>query len=112
MAKNGSKVPDFLDEVEDKVRQALDRVRSAQDAVASQSKRVASVLRQRDAFKAGMQKIEGEPAPLIADHLKDLEKSAVNVAGDKQRATLELTAAEIELADLTRARDQLKQMRG
>jgi hypothetical protein len=112
MAKHGSKIPDFLSDVEGKIREAHERVHEAQGGVANQSKRDTSVRRQLDAFKAGMQKIQGEPAPLIASHLKDLEKSAVNVAEDKQRAARELTIAEKELADLTRARDQLKQMRG
>jgi hypothetical protein len=111
MAKIGSKVSDFRDDVEDKIREAQERVHHARGGVANHSKRDTSVRRDLDAFKAGMKRIEGEPAPLIADHLKDLEKSAVNVAEDKQRATLELTVAEKDLADLTRARDQLKQMR-
>lgn len=111
MAKNGGKAFDFRDVVEDKIREAQERVHNARGGVANQSKRDTAARRQLDAFKAGMKKIQGEPAPLIADHLKDLEKSAVNVAEDKQRAAHELTVAEKELADLARARDQLKQMR-
>ena len=111
MAKSSGKVSDFRDDVEDKIREAQERVHHARCGVSNHSKRDTSVRRDLDAFKAGMQKIQGDPAPLIADHLKDLEKSAVNVAQDKQRATHELTLAEKELADLTRAREQLKQMR-
>jgi hypothetical protein len=112
MAKNGNRIPGFEDEVEDKLRQAQDRVRKGQDGVASHAKRHDLARRQLDGFKAGMQKIQGDPAPLIAERLKALEKSAVNVAEDKQRATRELAAAEQELAEFTLARDQLKQMRG
>jgi chromosome segregation ATPase len=111
MAKNGGKIPDFLDEVEDKIHQAQDRGRRAQDSAASLSKRYASIQQQLDVFKAGMQKIQGEPAPLIADHLKSLEKSASTAADEKQRGAREATAAQKELAELTHARDQLKQMR-
>ena len=110
MAKNGG-IPDFLNEVSDKIREAQERVHNAHEGVAKHSKRDVSARHHLDTFKAGMLKIQGDPAPLIAGHLKDLEQSAVNVAEDKQRAVHELTIAEKELADLTRARDQLKQMR-
>lgn len=112
MAKNGGKIPGFEDEIEDKFRQAQDRVRTGRDGVATHSKRQSAAQRQVDDFKAGMQKIQGDPASLIVERLKALEKSAGNLAEDGLRATRELAAAEQELAALTLARDQLKQMRG
>jgi hypothetical protein len=111
MAKNGGKVPGLEDELEDKIRQAQDEVRRAQDGVKSTSKRHEGIQRQADAFKAGLEKITGEPAPFIAAQATALERSAKNSAEDKRRADQESVGADNELADLMLARDQLKQMR-
>jgi hypothetical protein len=112
MAKGGGKVPGLEGELEAKIREARDKVRCAQDGVKSQAKRHENIQRQVDAFKSGLGKISGEPAPFIAEHLKVLERSAKAAAEDERRVAQEVTAVDKELADLVLARNQLREMRG
>ncbi|MBI3514012.1 MAG: hypothetical protein HY060_08120, partial [Proteobacteria bacterium] len=76
MAKNGDRIPGLEEELDDKIRQAQDTVRRAHDGVKSEGKRHEKLQRQADAFRAGLAKITGEPAPFIAAHLKGLERTA------------------------------------
>jgi multidrug resistance efflux pump len=112
MAKNGGKASGFEDELEDKLRQAQDQVRRAQDGVKKAAKRHEGIQREADAFKAGLAKITGAPAPFIAEQMATLERSAKSSAEDQRRAVQASAGADNELAELLLARHQLKEMRG
>jgi len=111
MAKNGDKPRSLEDELDDKIREAVDQVRRAQDGVKAASKRHDDVQRQADSFTAGLAKITGDPAPFIVAQATLLARSAKSSAEARRRAVQDNAGADNELADLTLARQQLKQMR-